>query len=513
MIRYFKRSVQLCLFQTLLLILSSGLPGFTQPPDDPIDPIAYAAMIGTGFDVGWAQFPGVMNNYTEQVVIDYASEGFTNARIRTHFDLSPELLVHLDSVVTHCLRHGVLPIVAYESEEAEEDPTRTNLEKVVKWWGDFAFYFRNHSHKLAFNLFIEVTHILGDLPPDTLNLWYQHIIPAIRESNPDRILILPPRGAYPEGLGSLVVPPETGYYYMAEWHDYAGGPTKLLSPDKLHKRWTTGTEIERDQIGISIETALEWTVQTGKPTWMGAWMAGKLNEPDYYTPEEECIFATHMVKEFARYQMPWSTNAHQHFYDVSTLEWLPGRQLLLEALKGKYLEEANRMFLYTGLDYNGRMKPVEIGFYDYDFLERYDLADQIRSAKIPWGFVLETFSDPGFTGNKQVITGDQSSLDGIPIASFKFRDIAFTDYVLGTGNPSNVTQGYAYPNPFCGQFRLMLEPGEEVSVRIYDLRGRCLFMTSGLNGTDVLAPGLEEGMYLLKVTSPTEEWTQSIICT
>ncbi len=385
---FLRRSALPFLLQVLLLTLSSGLPAFTQSADKPIDPTAYVAMIGRGFDVGWAQFPGVMEDYTEQVVIDYAAEGFTNARIRTHFDLSPELLVHIDSLVTHCLRHGILPIVAYESEEAEEDPSRANLEKVVNWWREFAVYFKDHSHKLSFDLFIEVSHTLGDLPADTLNLWYEHIIPAIRESNPTRILILPPRGAYPEGLSTLVVPPETGYYYMAEWHDYAGGPTKLLSPDKLHKRWTTGTEIERDQIGISIETALEWTAQTGKPTWMGAWMAGKLNEPDYYTPEDECIFATHMVKEFSRYQMPWSTNAHQHFYDVSTLQWLPERILLLHALQGEYLEDANRLFLYSGAGYGGSAKAVEIGFYDADFLERYDLSGQIRSAKIPPGFVL-----------------------------------------------------------------------------------------------------------------------------
>ncbi|MCF8380598.1 MAG: T9SS type A sorting domain-containing protein [Bacteroidales bacterium] len=499
----------------LILITALAFPAYLSsiPPDQPITPAGYQAGIGTGFDVAWAQFNSLIKSYNEQTVIDYAEAGFTNARIRTHFDATPELLVHYDSIITHCIRHGVTPIVAYESEEAEENPTRENMRMVVDWWRTFSEYFQDHSYKLAFNLFIEVAHELGDLPYDTLNMWYDSIVPAIRETNPYRNLIFAPKTMYPSNLAFIRIPEVTGEYYFAEWHDYAGGPTVLLREDKLHKRWTTGTELERDQIGISIETANEWADITGKPTWMGAWMAGKFDEEDYYTPEEECIFGTHMVGEFRKYDMPWSSNAHHHYYDISTNSWIAEKAALLQTLQGYYLEPETQLMLFSECNYEGESKAVSIGFYDQDFMKRYSFENNSLSVKIPIGFVLETYSEPGFFGTSQLHFFDMNCFDPGLIRSFKFRDIRFTDYEIPLKIiPSDYKIFYSYPNPVNDYLHIRLENDQkEMYYQIFDLSG--IRIRDGIveNNHTIYTGQLPAGIYLFRLNTGDKSFHNLIV--
>jgi hypothetical protein len=48
------------------------------------------------------------------------------------------------------------PIIAFGTEEFEENPTKENMQEAIDKWLEVAEYLKNEDYKLAFNLIIEV---------------------------------------------------------------------------------------------------------------------------------------------------------------------------------------------------------------------------------------------------------------------------------------------------------------------------------------------------------------------
>ncbi|MDZ7935306.1 MAG: cellulase family glycosylhydrolase [Emticicia sp.] len=96
-------------------------------------------------------------------------------------------------------------------------------------------------------------------------------VTEIRQKNPQRIIFISPvlRSA-PENLKDLKIPTQHNNFLMAEWHFYASGPDKTNE----NKKWTTGTEAEKELIRNKIKIAKEWSTRTGILTWVDAWMPG-----------------------------------------------------------------------------------------------------------------------------------------------------------------------------------------------------------------------------------------------
>ena len=132
------------------------------------------------------------------------------------------------------------------------------------------------------------------------------------------------------GLKDLKIPSMGNGYLMAEWHFYAAGPSK--SNDK--KRWTTGTEEERQKIKKSIKVAVDWQKKTGIYTWVGAWMPGDYNKGDNYSVKEQTGFASFMTQQLDKYGIPFAINADDRFYDYQAENWIP-----------KYKDLLNRIFM------------------------------------------------------------------------------------------------------------------------------------------------------------------------
>lgn len=160
---------------------------------------------------------------------------------------------------------------------------------------------------------------------------YERVVAAIRETNPDRIVMISPRlRSDPDYLHELEIPSGHHGYLMAEWHFYAAGPSK----SNPKKQWTTGTEQEKQLILDKIRTACEWQRTTGIPTWVGAWMPGNYNDGDAYTVEEQCAFASFVVSSLEQAGIPFAVNSDTKFYDRENGEWLRERQPVFKILFG-----------------------------------------------------------------------------------------------------------------------------------------------------------------------------------
>ncbi len=318
-----------------ITLLAVSCQGKTQPsPAAPkqtqtaIPPARYARMLGKGLDVDWAHFPKRMALYSPEEVKAIKQIGFSHVRIRVKDDLSPELLKHLDRVITDTLNAGLIPVLAYKAEDFKENPNEKNFQKVVWWWRTVAKHYQNAPPELSFDLIIEVTDALSH-QPETLNRLYEAAVAEIRKTNPTRIIFISPRRrSNPELLHELRIPSQANGYLMAEWHFYAAGPSKT----NPKKQWTVGTPAEKALITKKIEAALAWQKETGIYTWVGAWMPGDYNHGNHYSIPEQVRFATFVACQLDAAHIPFAVNSDSKFYDQINKHWIPEMRPVLEAI-------------------------------------------------------------------------------------------------------------------------------------------------------------------------------------
>lgn len=296
--------------------------------DQPIPPAAYAAMLGKGMDVDWARFRYSMEGYSSKTVMDFKQVGLSHVRIRVKDEISPQLFEVLDQRISDCLEYGLIPILAYQADEFKLEPSAENQEKVVEWWRQTAEHYQDYPHLLSFDLLIEATDAVNH-QPEALNRLYEASVTAIRKTNPTRIIFISPRlRSAPEHLSELEVPSAHNGYVMAEWHFYASGPDKT----NPLKKWTTGTEQEKQLIIDKIQSALSWQKQTGIYTWVGAWMPGNYNKGNDYSVSEQVVFANFTALELDHAGIPYAINSDTKFYDYSTSGWIEEMFPVLQAV-------------------------------------------------------------------------------------------------------------------------------------------------------------------------------------
>ncbi len=294
----------------------------------PIAPFDYQKALGKGMDVDWSKTSQGRQYYNEQTVIDFKNAGISHVRIRVKDKADDALFDSLDRQIDDCLRHGLIPVIAYQADEFKNDPSQKNIDKVVSWWGKVAERYQSKSYLLSFDLLIEATDALNK-QPEKLNEIYEQLVAEIRKTNPTRIIMMSPRlrsdAAY---LSELTVPTKYNNYMMAEWHFYASGPSKTND----RKLWTTGTKEEQDKITEKINLALEWQKSTGIPTWVGAWMPGNYNDENDYTIEEQEAFAKFMTNSLSEANIPFAVNSDTKFYDRASNQWIQTMQPVFNAI-------------------------------------------------------------------------------------------------------------------------------------------------------------------------------------
>ncbi|MFH4967714.1 cellulase family glycosylhydrolase [Gaetbulibacter sp. M240] len=381
-------------------------------------PANYVAQLGKGFDVTWAEFTKYMNLFNEQAVIDFEKAGFKNVRIRVQDeDLGPEFISMLKSQVDYCLAHNIYPIIAYQGHYIEDTATGDAEAKdhLTNWWRKLALEFKDYSENLTFNIMVEIS---GTYKKNytAMNDFYASVLSAIRESNPKRIVIFPPVNlSNPDYLQFLDLPKDK--YTMVEWHFYAAGP----STDPTNKKyWNDGsTALERANITDPINTAVNWMQQTGYVTWVGAWMAGNYNKGNEFDIPAQVAFASFMSRSLDAFNLPWSINAGNKYYDYENNVWftetsdaagIPVRDVILDP---------DTIALYDADAYAGNSFRLSEGNYTLADLKSLGInQDNIKSIMVPFDFIVELYTGDNFSGSKTTYMTTSKGLTGT-IASIK----------------------------------------------------------------------------------------------
>ncbi len=291
----------------------------------PINSKTYQKLIGVGIDVDWMSFPRVHRYYfywrSKGVNIPhyFKEEGFSNVRIRVGADVvsNKTALIQLGEIVNDSLDAGIIPIITYTAPELRNNPTdKKAQEHFVKWWKTVANYFKGTSYLLSYNLLIESSGPIKN-HPEVLNMVYNETIDDIRKTDPYRIVIITPAHvSKPSYLQYLNVSNDN--YTLAEWHIYAGGPR--------HCSYNISF------INLSIQTAQNWSNNTGIPTWVGAWRPFWVSKKDKNVQcplQKDVEFSKVMVSHLKKAEIPYDINADSWFFNIKNLTWYANRTEIL----------------------------------------------------------------------------------------------------------------------------------------------------------------------------------------
>ena len=417
--------------------------------DNPISPQDYKKMLGKGFDVNWTKTASQAAYYNVDLLKQIKAKGFNHIRLRTNSESPTDYISISEPIVKDCLANDMIPVLAFGGQMLEENPDSTNIAAFVEWWRTVAEHYKNFSHKVSFNLLIEISGELKN-QPDKLNDIYEKTVTKIRESNPTRIVILAPRKlSNPFYLHELDIPTKANGYLMWEWHFYAAGPSKT----NKNKLWTIGTFEEKKLLTDKIDAAIDWENETGFPSWVGAWMPGNYNDADESSIPEQVAFSAFMVRELEKANIPWALNAIQHFnnYLDGNNEWKQERLPVLDIVIDPWSAS-----LYSDLNFGGNNQRLSEGNYNKNDLDSLNLIENIKSVMVPPDFKIYFYSGEEFNGDEKIISVTTNDIFS-DAQSFSFQSIKIiydttttdvNDY-SGTENlPNAFKLEQNYPNPF-----------------------------------------------------------------
>jgi hypothetical protein len=261
----------------------------SQTPDDPISPVEAVNMLGKGMlfepqagDVDMAISAPYKPEYGQLL----KDSGFKSVRIRYQGDRNPmmkaiadgspydadddALIDELGSIIDDLLSKDLAVAITFYGLTKDNSG---DFEKMVSWWGYVANRFKNKSHKLLFNLFVEPWDLVNSSDHHRIMDYYEAITTEIRKTNPDRLLVyynIPPEDASdnPFGPGEEYfmtdtynpVPADAGIYYIWDFH--------------VLKNYT------RDNIRL-VEKAWEYQDSAKQAVWSGAWYSTSDDIPDW----------------------------------------------------------------------------------------------------------------------------------------------------------------------------------------------------------------------------------------
>ncbi len=261
----------------LLLCLPLGL--MAQPPDQPVSPVTAVSMLDKGIlfepESGGVDL-GVSAPYRPAYGDSIVAAGFRSVRIRYQGDKNPmmiaiadgppydaaddALLDELEGIIDDLLDKNLAVVITFYGLT---DDNPGDLDKMVSWWGYVAGRFKDKSHRLIFDLFVEPWRLVNNADPQRIAVYYQEITREIRKTNPDRLIIyfkVPPQNAndnpFGPGSGWFItgdfdpIPPEAGIWHMWDFH--------VLKSDV------------RDNVRL-IQQAWEYMDSAKQVVWSGAW--------------------------------------------------------------------------------------------------------------------------------------------------------------------------------------------------------------------------------------------------
>jgi endoglucanase len=267
--------------------------------------------------------------------------GFSSVRINlypfSHMDsqykIDPGWMETLDWVVEKGLEAKLVIILDLHEYTAMADNPEAKKDMFLAFWKQVAPRYKDKPGDVVFEVLNEPNMKL------TIDLWNQFLAEAvkiIRETNPDRTLIIGPgnwNGI--ESLNTLKLPENdrniivTVHFYHPMRFTHQGASWNNEFKNLSGITWT-GTQDEKNEVESKLQVAADWSVQNDRPVFLGEF--GAYDKGDMDSRARYTAFVARTAEKLDFSWAYWQFDSDFIVYNIAKETWV---KPILDALMGR----------------------------------------------------------------------------------------------------------------------------------------------------------------------------------
>lgn len=260
--------------------------------------------------------------------------GFTSVRVNLHpfrfmgpadegYPLDAAWLDVLDWAVSEALEQDLMVILDLHEFNAMADDPDGRKPMFLAFWKQIAPRFRDAPPQVLFELLNEPSR---SVTPAMWNAYLREALAVVRETNPDRTVIIGP--AHWNGIGALDeldLPDDdrhlivTVHYYSPMAFTHQGAPWVPEHRDHVGVRWT-GSPEEMKQIRTDFDRARQWAEARDRPVFLGEFGAYDRGDMDSRARYTAAVART--AEEFGWSWAYWQFDSDFIVYDIDADRWV-----------------------------------------------------------------------------------------------------------------------------------------------------------------------------------------------
>jgi endoglucanase len=249
---------------------------------------------------------------------------FGYAGEKPKYKLTHDFYDRLDWTINTALSHGLAVIIDQHEYNAMSDDPVGLKEMFLSTWRQMAEHYKNYPDNVYFGVLNEP---YGNLTPYLWNYLCQDAINVIRESNPNRTLVIGP-GTWNniESLPYLKLPEDdrniiVEFHYYNPFHfTHQGTEWAEGSDEWVGTKWTGSIE-ERQAIIDHFRIVVDWAKLKNRPLYLGEF--GAYCKADI---ESRSRWYNFVIKEAEKNKISWATwdlmGPYFGIYDESKESWI-----------------------------------------------------------------------------------------------------------------------------------------------------------------------------------------------
>jgi endoglucanase len=247
--------------------------------------------------------------------------------------INPGWLETLDWVVTKGLDANLMVILDLHEYTTMADNPEAKKEMFLSFWKQIAPRYKDKSANVVFELLNEPNQ---KLTVEMWNTFLAEAIKVIRESNPDRTLIIGPgnwNGI--ESLNTLKLPDNdrniivTVHFYHPMRFTHQGAAWASDYKNLSGIKWT-GTPDEKKEIESKLKVAADWSLKNDRPIFLGEF--GAYDKGDMDSRARYTAFVARTAEKLGFSWAYWQFDSDFIVYNIDKESWV---EPILNALMNK----------------------------------------------------------------------------------------------------------------------------------------------------------------------------------